>query len=234
MLGNSNPTLAGDRLKETAISPARPVVEDCGHRDYGCDSRGPWSRRHGCGYRGAALALSTVHLECSAEPRLVGAGGTLANLIFGALFWVVARVVRQSASGRYFFWLLMTFNLFEAGGYFLFSGIGDIGDWAAIVARWQPAWAWRVALIAPGTATYFFLWVPLCAWNTCASDQKFQRSSTEPERTNCPCGPNRGQKRTAIATNLQIHERLFNILRELSIGSSSGRIDDHRTADDFN
>jgi hypothetical protein len=86
----------------------------------------------------------------------VGAGGTLANLIFGALFWVVARAVRQSASGRYFFWLLMTFNLFEAGGYFLFSGIGDIGDWAAIVARWQPAWAWRVALIAPGTATYFF------------------------------------------------------------------------------
>ena len=47
MLGNSNPTLAGDRLKETAISPARPVVDDCGHRDYGCDSRGPWSRRHG-------------------------------------------------------------------------------------------------------------------------------------------------------------------------------------------
>lgn len=117
MLGNSNPPLAGDRLKETAISPARPVVEDCGHRDYGCDSRGPWSRRQVCGYRGAALALSTVHLECSAEPRLVEAGGILANLIFGALFWVVARAVEQSASGRYFFWLLMTFNLFQAGGY---------------------------------------------------------------------------------------------------------------------
>jgi hypothetical protein len=147
----------------------------------------------------------------------VGAGGTLANLIFGALFWVVARAVRRSASGRYFFWLLMTFNLFEAGGYFLFSGIGDVGDWAAIVPRWQPAW------------------VPLCAWNTRASDQKSQRSSTQPERTNCPCGPNRGQKRTAIPTNFQIHEpRLFNILRELSIGSSSGRIDDQRTADDFN
>ena len=87
----------------------------------------------------------------------MGAGGTLANLIFGALFWVVARAVRRSASGRYFFWLLMTFNLVEAGGYFLFSGIGDVGDWAAIVPRWQPAWAWRVALIAPGTV----LWVPV-------------------------------------------------------------------------
>jgi len=37
-----------------------------------------------CGYRRAALALSAVHFECSADPRLVGAGGTLANLIFGA------------------------------------------------------------------------------------------------------------------------------------------------------
>src|ERR1700730_13855570 len=82
---------------------------------------------------------------------------------------------------------------------------------------------------------YLFLFVGSSfGGNTRPSDQKSQRSSTQPERTNCPCGPNRGQKRTAISTNLQIHERLFNILRELSIGGSSGRIDDHRTADDFN
>jgi hypothetical protein len=111
---------------------------------------------------GNPLVLSTVHFECSAEPRLVAAGGTLANLVFGALFWGVARSVRQSASWRYFFWRLMTFNLFDAGGYFLFSGIGNLGDWAAVVAGWQPAWAWRVALIALGTVTYFFLFVPLC------------------------------------------------------------------------
>lgn len=111
---------------------------------------------------GNPLVLSTVHFECSAEPRLVAAGGTLANLIFGALFWGVARAVKQSASWRYFFWLLMTFNLFDAGGYFLFSGIGNIGDWAAVIAGWQPAWAWRVAVTALGTVTYFFLFVPLC------------------------------------------------------------------------
>jgi hypothetical protein len=56
----------------------------------------------------------------------------------------------------------MTFNLFDAGGYFLFSGIGNFGDWAAVVAGWQPAWVWRFALIALGTVTYFFLFVPLC------------------------------------------------------------------------
>jgi hypothetical protein len=111
---------------------------------------------------GHPLALSTVHFECIPEPRLVAAGGTLANLLFGALFWGAARAVKQSATWRYFFWLLMTFNLLEAGGYFLFSGIGNIGDWTAVVAGWQPAWAWRVGLVALGAVSYFFLFVPQC------------------------------------------------------------------------
>jgi hypothetical protein len=111
---------------------------------------------------GQPLVLSTVHFECSADTRLVAAAGTLANLIFGSVFFVAERAVKQSASWRYFFWLLMTFNLFDAGGYFLFSGVGNFGDWAAVVAGWQPAWAWRVGLIALGTITYFFLFVPLC------------------------------------------------------------------------
>ena len=110
---------------------------------------------------GQPLVFSTVHFECSADTRLVAAGGTLANLIFGALSWVAMRAVTPSAPWRYFFWLLMTLNLFGAGGYFLFSGIGNIGDWAAVVAGWQSAWAWRVGLAALGIVTYFFLFVPL-------------------------------------------------------------------------
>jgi hypothetical protein len=107
------------------------------------------------------LVLSTVHFECSAENRMVAAGGTIANLIFGALFWVAARAVTRAPSWRFFFWLLMTFNLFDAGGYFLFSGVGNFGDWAAVVQGWHPVWIWRVGLIALGVVTYFFLFVPL-------------------------------------------------------------------------
>jgi hypothetical protein len=110
---------------------------------------------------GQPLVLSTVHFECSADTRLVAAGGTLANLIFGTLSWGAMRAVKQSATWRYFFWLLMTLNLLGVGGYFLFSGIGNIGDWAAVVTGWQPAWAWRVGLAALGIVTYFFLFVPL-------------------------------------------------------------------------
>jgi len=122
----------------------------------------------GLGHGGACIAaggypkvLSTVHFQCSVDTRLVAAGGTLVNLIFGALSWGMTRTLGKSALWRYFFWQLMTFNLFDAGGYFLFSGVGNFGDWAAVVDSWHPAWAWRVGLIALGMVTYFLLFVPL-------------------------------------------------------------------------
>ena len=150
-----HPATHRDLFTIAAIAVVATVITDFIHEGLGhggmCMATG-----------GQPLVLSTVHFECSADTRLVAAGGTLANLIFGALFFVAERAVRQTASWRYFFWLLMTFNLFDAGGYFLFSGVGNFGDWAVVVAGWQPAWAWRVGLIALGTVTYFFLFVPLC------------------------------------------------------------------------
>ena len=143
-----------DLLTVAAITIAATVIGDFIHEGLGhggmCLATG-----------GRPLVLSTVHFECSADTRLVAAGGTLANLIFAALFWVAARAVKRSASWRYFFWLLMTFNLLSVGGYFLFSGIGNIGDWTEVVAGWQPAWAWRIGLAAFGIVSYFFVFVPL-------------------------------------------------------------------------
>lgn len=143
-----------DLLTIAALATVTAVITDFIHEGLGhggmCAATG-----------GQPLVLSTVHFECSVDTRLVAAGGTLANLIFGITSWGAARAVRQSAPWRYFLWLLMTFNLFDAGGYFLFSGIGNVGDWSVAVAGWQPAWAWRVGLAALGIVTYFFLFVPL-------------------------------------------------------------------------
>jgi hypothetical protein len=143
-----------DLLTIAAIAIVATVIADFIHEGLGhggmCVATG-----------GQPLVLSTVHFECSADTRLVAAGGTLANLIVGTLTWVAMGAVKQSAPWRYFFWLLMTLNLFSVGGYFLFSGIGNIGDWAAVVAGWQPAWVWRMGLTALGIVTYFFLFVPL-------------------------------------------------------------------------
>jgi hypothetical protein len=110
---------------------------------------------------GKPLVLSTVHFECGDKgigpvgQRLVAAGGTLANFLAGSLFLLVLRVA-QSASGhlRYFFWLSMTVNLLQAAGYFLFSGVANIGDWSEVIRGLSPWWAWRAVLAICGGLLY--------------------------------------------------------------------------------
>jgi hypothetical protein len=91
------------------------------------------------------------------------AGGTLVNLAAGGFFWALLRFSqRTSARLRYFFWIGMTINLLQAGGYFLFSGIGNIGDWAEFIKGLEAAWVWRVGLTVVGIASYaMFVWLAL-------------------------------------------------------------------------
>jgi len=116
----------------------------------------------GVGHGGACLAtggkpimVSTVAMECSADNRLVIAGGTLVNVVAGALFFVCGRMTSRTSSRlKYFLWLSMTVNLFTAAGYFLFSGIGGFGDWAMFIKGFRPQWAWRTGMTIFGAAAY--------------------------------------------------------------------------------
>jgi len=104
---------------------------------------------------GHPLALSSVDFECSADTRLVMAGGTLVNLLAGALFFVLGRLVsRQHPRLKFFLWLAMAVNLFSGTGYFLFSGIGGIGDWNDFVRGLGPQLPWRIGLTVLGVLTY--------------------------------------------------------------------------------
>jgi hypothetical protein len=104
---------------------------------------------------GKPLAISSVYFECGADSRLVMAAGTLMNLLAGAVFFVLGRLTRRSYPRlKYFFWIAMTVNLFTGTGYFLFSGIGGIGDWGAFIQGLGPQWPWRVGLTILGAATY--------------------------------------------------------------------------------
>src|SRR5580658_9506026 len=104
---------------------------------------------------GKPILVSTVAMECSADNRLVIAGGTLVNVAAGALFFVLGRMtLRTSSRLKYFLWLSMTVNLFTAAGYFLFSGIGGFGDWAVFIQGFSPQWAWRIGMAIFGAATY--------------------------------------------------------------------------------
>lgn len=104
---------------------------------------------------GRPLALSSVDFECSADTRLVMAGGTLMNLLAGALFFVLGRLVsREHPRLKFFFWLAMAVNLFAGTGYFLFSGIGGIGDWNDFIRGFGPQLPWRVGLTMLGVLSY--------------------------------------------------------------------------------
>jgi hypothetical protein len=146
---------AADTLTIIAIAILATVIADVLHE--------------GAGHGGACLltgghplALSTVHFECSSEGRLVAAGGTIVNFIAGLMFWFASRRATRSTHLRYFLWLSMTLNFFGAGGYFLFSGVGNIGDWAAVIDGFQPAWLWRVGLTLLGIGSYgLFMWIAL-------------------------------------------------------------------------
>src|SRR5260370_24959504 len=110
----------------------------------------------GVGHGGACLlaggkvwVISAVHMECSAETRLVMAGGTLMNVAAGALCFALGRVTaRTSPRLRYFMWLSMTVNLFTAAGYFGFSGIGGFGDWGSFISGLGPPWGGGTGLTA--------------------------------------------------------------------------------------
>lgn len=118
----------------------------------------------GAGHGGACLlvgakplVLSSVHFECSLDSRLVMAGGTLVNLLAGALFFALGRCTGRSYPRlKYFFWISMTVNLFTGTGYFLFSGIGGIGDWGDFIQGLGPQWLWRIGLTVFGAVTYLF------------------------------------------------------------------------------
>ena len=120
----------------------------------------------GVGHGGACLlagsrpmVLSSVHFQCDEAVlteggrRLLAAGGTLLNLVFGGLAFVGFRAWRRGAHVRWFLWLLATVNLFQAAGYFLFSGIGNLGDWGVVIDGLRPTLAWRAALTVAGSAT---------------------------------------------------------------------------------
>lgn len=102
-----------------------------------------------------AGVLTTVAWSSDFDSRLVAAGGTLANLAAGMVFWIALRGAAQaSVRLRYFLLISLAFNLLTGTGYFFFSGVTNFGDWAVVIAGLQPHWLWRTLLVVVGIAAY--------------------------------------------------------------------------------
>jgi hypothetical protein len=119
------------------------------------------------------LRLSSTYLNSDINSKLVQAAGTLANLLEGALAWLLFRRRSRNLHWRYFLWLLIAFNLLDGTGYFLFSAVSNSGDWAEIIKSLPYTNAVRIAMGMVGAAGYF-LSARLCAYALIPFSEKLE------------------------------------------------------------
>jgi hypothetical protein len=143
------PAAKDDSLTVCAISLLAAMIADVVHEAVG---HGALALLMGA----KSGVLSTVAWSSTFDSRLVAAGGTLANLAAGAVFWFVLRKAKNASSETRFFLLMsVAFNLFDGTGYFFFSGVTNFGDWARVIAEAHPHWLWRSGLVVVGIAAYY-------------------------------------------------------------------------------
>lgn len=106
--------------------------------------------------------MSSIHFSGSYDGvsegarRMVAAGGSVVNALAGGAAWAALRHARGS-HWRVFLWLFAFVNLLQATGYLLFSGLGNVGDWAEVIGGAAPAWAFRGGLALAGGASYYWV-----------------------------------------------------------------------------
>jgi len=107
---------------------------------------------------GKPVMLTTCYFSSSGSlSRWIPAAGGIANVVAGLLSVLALRLLRTSGPHiRYFFTLVLAFNLLFAVSYPAYSGIASFGDWAAVISGLSPAWLWRVLLVAFSVISYYF------------------------------------------------------------------------------
>jgi hypothetical protein len=143
------PNTRDDRLTIIALACLAYIVQAVLHEGLGHAVTAWLSGAH-------QITISTVALQSDISSRLISASGTLVNLFFAGIFWLLLlNPGRYKPTTRYFFVLLMAGNLFTGTGYFLFSGVMNFGDWAAVISGFNAHWLWRLGLIIIGIASYY-------------------------------------------------------------------------------
>ena len=138
-----------DRLTLIAVSALACIIQDVLHEGLGHGVTAWLSGAH-------RVTMSTVALQSDVDTRFISASGTVVNLVSAAIFLLVLSWPhRYRPATRYFLVLAMAGNLFTGTGYFLFSGVFNFGDWAAVIRGLQPHWLWRVGLVMFGLASYY-------------------------------------------------------------------------------
>ena len=139
-----------DRLTLVAVSLLACILQDVLHEGLGHGVTAWLSGAH-------HITMSTVALQCDVNTRWISANGTLVNLLFAAVFWLLMLSPQHYCPvTRYFLVLAMAGNLFTGTGYFLFSGVTNFGDWAAVIGDLEPHWLWQLGLVVVGALSYWW------------------------------------------------------------------------------
>lgn len=102
------------------------------------------------------ITISTVAMQSEVSSRWIEMSGTLVNLAAALVLLLALRAWSGwRPRTRYFLVLALAGNLFTATGYFLFSGVTDFGDWAAVIQGLPGHGLWRMALIVGGAGAYW-------------------------------------------------------------------------------
>jgi hypothetical protein len=89
------------------------------------------------------------------QAKIVAGSAPTYNLIAGVFLWIILRNSRKQASEiQFFLWVFMLMNWFYGAGYFMFSGIANVGDWAVVINGWEPSWFWRGLMTIVGTMLF--------------------------------------------------------------------------------
>lgn len=104
---------------------------------------------------------SALYAECDSstalQARIVAGSAPVYNLLAGLLAWLTfRRSLNRSSATQFFLWLFMLMNWFYGAGYFAFSGITNVGDWAVVIDGWRPIWLWRVLMTIVGVLLFMF------------------------------------------------------------------------------
>ena len=109
---------------------------------------------------GDLLEYSALYEECDSptaiQAKIVAGSAPTLNLLAGTMFWLILRGWKRPPSKTWFLlWLLMMMNWFYGAGYFIFSGLSNIGDWAVVIEGWEPSGLIRVFMVIAGILLYF-------------------------------------------------------------------------------
>jgi hypothetical protein len=100
------------------------------------------------------LVLSYTYLSSDVQSPWISVAGPFANIVEGLLAFAVLRRVRLPAAAMLFVFLLMNFNLLDAGAYLIYSGILNSGDLAVVIAGLPHLGAIRLAMLVAGLMFY--------------------------------------------------------------------------------